>query len=212
MQKSEKRIIILQKNMEMYQRGRTEPHSKCGCREIGTWVRIPPSPPNKRGYMFNLKGVFGKKSKDKDLEKYIKKNLIRTKGKTNSHKAKTFVPENITNKIGLSFSQTLLDMIDKKGMTDVECYKSANIDRKLFSKIRCNNDYKPSKETVLALAIGLKLSKDETNELLLSAGYILSPSILSDIIVLYFIENKLYDINNVNIALYEHGQKVLGAQ
>lgn len=159
--------------------------------------------------MFNIKRIFLKKTKNKELEKFIKNNFVSKNKKTNRHMSKTFISENISNLKAPSFSQTLFEMIDKKGMTDVECYKNANIDRKLFSKIRCNDDYKPSKGTVLSFAVSLKLTKEETNKLLLSAGYILSPSILSDIIVLYFIENKLYNINDINLALYEHGQKVL---
>jgi len=110
-----------------------------------------------------------------------------------------------------SFSATLLDFIDNKKMSDVECYKRANIDRKLFSKIRSNNDYKPSKNTVLAFAISLKLNFYDTQTLLKSAGFSLSHSFLTDIIVEYFIEKKNFDINLVNIALEEYNEKPLGS-
>ena len=124
-------------------------------------------------------------------------------------------PKNINDKFDIlkvqtkSFSKTLLDFIDEKNMSDVDCYKRANIDRKLFSKIRSNEDYKPSKNTVLAFSIALKLNVDESNILLESAGYTLSQSFISDIVVRYFIEKKKYDINLVNIALTEYNQQPL---
>ena len=110
-----------------------------------------------------------------------------------------------------SFSTTLFKMIDAKQMTDVECYKRANVDRKLFSKIRSNDDYKPSKNTVFAFAIALKLDINETVTLLKSAGYSLSHSFVTDIIVEYFISKKKYDINLVNIALDDYKQPPLGS-
>ena len=118
--------------------------------------------------------------------------------------------EDLVNHLDETFSQMLIRLIDEKGMTDPVVYKKANLDRKLFSRIRNNIHYRPSKPTVLAFAIALQLNLDETRDLLARAGFALSHSSKLDIIVEYFIEAGLYNIFEINEVLYAYDQNTLG--
>ena len=118
--------------------------------------------------------------------------------------------EDVMDEIGETFRERLFRLIDERGLTDVEVYRKANMDRKHFSKIRCKEDYKPKKKTALALAIALGLNLDETIDLLSRAEIALSPSSKFDLIIRFFIENEVYDIYTINMALFEHNQPLLG--
>ena len=117
--------------------------------------------------------------------------------------------DNLMNQLEETFSQRLLRMIDERGMTDSEAYTRAYVDRRHFSKIRKDVNYVPNKKTVLAFTIALELSLDEAKDLLGSAGFALSRSSKTDIIVAYFLQNKIYDMFEINDVLDAYGQPVL---
>lgn len=118
--------------------------------------------------------------------------------------------DEILGDAGDSFQQRLLKLIDESGMDDVTVYKKANIDRKVFSRIRCKPDYKPKKKTALAFAIALELDMPTMTDLLSRAEIALSPSNTFDLIITYFVTNKNYDIFEINAALFKYGQPILG--
>ena len=110
------------------------------------------------------------------------------------------------------FTETLLRLIDRSGKKDSEIYKRANLSKQHFSKIRNNPDYRPTKPTAFALAIALELDLEQTKDLLARAGYALSNSSKFDLIILYFIEQGNYNIIEINMALYEFDQSLLGGR
>ena len=118
--------------------------------------------------------------------------------------------DQLLRKLDAGFSETLLTLIDRAGKKDSEVYKKANISKQHFSKIRNNPDYKPTKATAVAFAVALELDLDQTRDLIGRAGYALTNSSVFDVIVTYFIERRIYDLYQINLALFEHDQSLLG--
>lgn len=115
------------------------------------------------------------------------------------------------NKDGNLFQKLLFNYIDSKGLKDSDVYNKVGIDRRLFSKIRSNDNYHPSKETVILLCIALELNEKETEELLSSASYSLPKNNVFDLIIRFCLIEKIYDISTINDLLYDHGCKLIGA-
>ena len=119
--------------------------------------------------------------------------------------------QDLMSQTGENFQECLLRMIDERGLTDAQVYKRANIDRKLFSKIRCKADYTPSRKTAISLAVALELNLDEMTDLLRKAGIALSPGSKFDLIIRYCVENRIYDTIRINAILFDYDQPLLGA-
>ncbi len=120
--------------------------------------------------------------------------------------------DDVVNNLDKTFMELVFSFADARGLSDVEVQKRANLDRKAFSKLKCGTTKNPSKATALALAIALRLNLDDTKDLLSRAGLALSPCSKQDLIVRYFIEREVYDIYEINVALFEHGEQLLGSQ
>ena len=119
--------------------------------------------------------------------------------------------QDVISQAGETFQESLLRMIDERGLNDTQVYKRANIDRRLFSKIRSNREYSPKRQTAVSLALALELNMDETRDLLGRAGIALSCSSKFDLIISYCIHNGIYDIIRINAILFDYGQPLLGA-
>lgn len=138
--------------------------------------------------------------------KYHAKQVRKEPEKTQPSAASRRTIDHLLGQMEETFSQRLLRMIDEKALKDSDVYTKAGIDRRHFSKIKNNEAYSPSKKTVLAFAIALELSLDEAKDLLQSAGYALSRSSKTDVIMAYFLQNRIYDWLEINDVLYAYGQ------
>lgn len=148
------------------------------------------------------------------VSRYIEENYIEIQSPNECTKAAEVDSSDLTEmleNLDAGFSETLLQLIDRTGRKDSEIYRKANVDRKLFSKIRNNVDYRPSKTTAIAFAFALELDIDETRDFIARAGFALSRSSKFDIIVEYFLINENYDINELNEVLFAFDQPLIGA-
>lgn len=138
--------------------------------------------------------------------------LARRRAKTRAHiseRQRLLLMDELAQKPSETFSEAVLRIITEKGWKDPDCYKAANMDKRLFSKIRCNRNYHPDKKTAISLAIALELNMKETNNLLGKAGYALSESDKRDVIVMFFIKQEIFDILELDGVLLENGQEML---
>jgi hypothetical protein len=173
--------------------------------------------PKYKGFFGRIKAHFDKLEDDRKRAKrehyeWVEKNSSSkcTVLYSDPEGAKSFSPRFETKKREDTFSIELFKLIEAKGKDPVEVYKRAYIDRKLFSKIRSNEDYQPSKNTAIALALALALSLEETQTLLKRAGFTLSRSIMFDVIIEYFITHENYDIVEINKVLFSYDLPILG--
>lgn len=141
-----------------------------------------------------------------------RKVLARRRAKTRAHiseRQRLLLMDELAQKPSETFSEAVLRIITEKGWKDPDCYKAANMDKRLFSKIRCNRNYHPDKKTAISLAIALELNIKQTNILLGKAGYALSESDKRDVIVMFFIKQEIFDILELDGVLLENGQEML---
>ncbi len=160
------------------------------------------------------KGLFGKKSSKEAARCTAEEDLADSMalGMPMADRIPSRTLDDVILDLDKSFMEMVFSFADARDISDVELQKRANLDRKAFSKLKCGTTKNPSKATALALAIALQLNLDDTKDLLSRAGFALSPCSRQDLIVQYFIEHEAYDIHEINIALYEHGEESLGVK
>ena len=155
-------------------------------------------PVDEQEIKYSLKDSYNSEKIDQEMEKHLDsdkdEDVVRT---LNQYMNSTFV-------------EHLYEYIRQKNLKDPDVYKAAQLDRRLFSKIMSDTQYKPAKDTAVALAFALKLSLEEAEQLLKSAGYVFSHSIKRDVIIEYFFRSKIYDLSDINAVLYRMGQKEIG--